>query len=100
MYTSKDKHPIAMKKEDLNYTKRFVDQYDALECLSEKYIKKSVNIDEIMKGFTYLPIKMGKDAKDRGKCIHNTDNVQVIKSHGSIVKTPKTITVKIFCLTI
>ena len=78
------KLPILITKNDLNYAKRLIEKYDAIDCLFEKFKRNLTKMDTSFMRFFYLVVQDTIPTNGRSKCIHNTDNVKTVKVHGAL----------------
>ena len=78
-------HPFNINKDDLNFIKNLVNEYEAAECLYSKY--KNILNDNLpnFSRFFYLNHQVKPGLQSSYKAIHFTDNVRAFYTHGAVV---------------
>jgi hypothetical protein len=78
-------HPFTINKDDLDFIKNLVNEYEAAECLYSKY--KNI-LNERLPNFSrffYLNHQVKPGLQSPYKAIHYTDNVRAFYTHGAVV---------------
>ena len=79
------KHPFEIYKDDLDFIKNLVNEYETAECLYLKY--KNILNDNFpnFSRFFYLNHQVKPGLQSPYKAIHFTDNIRAFYTHGAVV---------------
>jgi hypothetical protein len=79
------KHPFEINKEDLDFIKNLVNEYETAECLYSKYEDVLNENFPNFARFFYLDHEVKRGLQSPYKGIHYTDNVLAFYTHGAYI---------------
>ena len=83
---NKTDHKLLIHKNDYNYVEELIKNFDTFNCLKNIFTSKNIKyLNSIFSRFLYLIIETKPAFQRPFKCLHYTNNVKAIYTHGSIL---------------